>query len=656
MKMSRRHWFAVGLVLVIALAAIPAFFQWKAYVVRAQQVRALRSIENLVAKGDHALARTGLQGYLRQDGHQLSPELRAEWAKLDFSISEKLRDLPRLLYLFQREPTLIANSEATTLLVLRALAAMRETDAVESLREGWRGRERLASLWCAFDADQLMARNRAADARTLLESHRFAGAEDSGRLVRLALLSSGDPAKQVRYMEEAYAADPKNPDVRSFRGQILESAGQIELARVEYVAALVAEPRDAMRRDQLAAFYVRTGSFEAALTTYGEALGPETPDFLWLQWRFWGLMVRPPPKNDQPVPPGRLAPLAEMLGRLPPDRFWVPEEADRMPEAAQLQERRQETYWLRLFQLLKEGKETQAAELLAASRFRGNTYEPELESALKIVLRYRASKRAPHVGDLVQRRQTAARHTLHEQIREWSGGILGRERSLSAETDAFLRGDRAFAGLALAAGWREAALRLVDVGGDFTQEPAWFRFGLAQALRFNRSPDEALAFLRRGGDDPATRLLQGEILLARKEIEAATQLLAPLAKETSEPAFRAAWLLATHALEQRAFARARECVLEQPALRAHALGRELLARTAILSGDEPEAKRIYESLGADSIEAATFLARRSFAARDWTAARRWTEALIARLPDEMQLRANLAAIDTEQAKEKERKP
>ena len=81
------------------------------------------------------------------------------------------------------------------------------------------------------------------------------------RLVRLALATSGSNlTTSWNYLADAAQLDPRNTEVRSFRAQILEQIGKDELARVEYVAAHVAEPQNPLLRDQLAEFYRRQGN------------------------------------------------------------------------------------------------------------------------------------------------------------------------------------------------------------------------------------------------------------------------------------------------------------------------------------------------------------------------------------------------------------
>jgi Flp pilus assembly protein TadD len=564
-------------------------------------------------------------------------------------VSVQLRDLPRLLALWEREPSLLAAHEDAALLVLRVLGALRDADGALALREKWRGRETQTHLWQAFDADQLMLARRAAEAVALLQGQSFAGAADCGRLLRLSLLQAGNAAKAWEFLERAYAADPKNPDVRSFRGQVLENAGQRELARIEYVAALVGDPRDAIRREQLISFYVRAGNFAQALQTCADGLGADGPDFLWLQWQFWRRMIGPDAERKTATPPGRLRPLVDQLRAQPAGVFWDWRASEGLRDLPRYTSQRQEVFWLQVWQFLREGKEAEAADLLTASRFRSTSYHRELECALRIVLRWRASDRAPVVGDFSRNPAVAVRHVLLEEIESWGRGTLGSERVLSAETRAFLRGPQAFAGLALAAGWTEAALQLVDQQATYSGEPEWFRYGLAQALRFNRGADEALAFLRRHPATPTAQLLQGEILFGRKDFAGARALLEPLAGQASDAGFRAAWLLASHAVETRDCERAERLVQGQARLRDHVLGREIRARCLWQRGDRTAARVQYEALATESTEAATFLAREALAAGDWAGARKWTQVLIDRLPDEIQLRANLAAIDAAEA-------
>ena len=114
--------------------------------------------------------------------------------------------------------------------------------------------------------------------------------------------------------------------------------------------------------------------------------------------------------------------------------------------------------------------------------------------------------------------------------------------------------------------------------------------------------------------------------------------------------FRAAYLLALDAAENRRPDLARQRVAEQPLLAKADAGQELLARLALAEGRTNETETIYRKIVKTSVEAKAWFARRAFADRNWKEARQLTNELLELLPDSPQLRENLLAIDRAEAK------
>jgi hypothetical protein len=213
--------------------------------------------------------------------------------------------------------------------------------------------------------------------------------------------------------------------------------------------------------------------------------------------------------------------------------------------------------------------------------------------------------------------------------------------------DHLLRSDECFAALTLAAGWSEAAL-LLGAKHDVSDErfPAWVAYGWTQALRLNRGNKPALEFAEKQKNAaPELSLLTGELQIAEGRADEGLTRLTSLAMLDSDAGFRAAWLLSLAALDRNKPAEAAQVIAAQPRLSASTTGREILARIALAEHREMDAQNIYESLADESAEAKTWLARRAFSQKNWVGARRYTDELLQLFPDEMQLRANLAAIE-----------
>jgi hypothetical protein len=633
----------------LAVAGLIGFRYWHAGLLARQEQRAFARAEALLQQGKPEDALALVQSFTQ-------PALALAWPRVELQALTALRDIPRLALIYDRTPERILADEPASALLARACLHARKTNDFSRLRGVWRGRESRPEIWLALDCDALILAGQPRQAEQFLRSRTLPGTADATRLVRLALLTAPrDLPGAWELLAQAAQMQPRNPDIRSFRAQLLEAAGRPAEARVEYVAALVAEPRNPLLRDQLADFYQRQRNYDLALDTWTEALAQPTLDFVWLKAQFWSRVVRPI-KFDASlpsVPNGELKPLAQQIAALPRGRFFDTNAFAQLSGAHLYAAQRQEVFWLRLLDALQSGREAEAFQLLKFEPKFKQSWEPDLAAALYRTLYYR-QKRSLNPPDFVFASQVpaAARHQFFVQLED----AAFRERtsanhpaSLPVELDALLRGPNAFAAAALAAGWREAALQLGTTNADFAHQPEWLVYGLAQVLRINRSPQAAREFLARQRSAPALDLLRAELLIEAGQRAEALKRLAPLATLNSGEGFRAAYLLALDAAENRRFDAARRYVEQQPLLAADNAGKELCARLALAEGKTAEAEQIYRAIAATSVEAKTWFARRAFAQKQWKEAREWTFELLKLIPDSPQLRENLLAIDRAEA-------
>ena len=90
-----------------------------------------------------------------------------------------------------------------------------------------------------------------------------------------------------------------------------------------------------------------------------------------------------------PCVEGELKLLNDRLAKLPAAVLWDDRILADVPQSGQYVMTRQEVFWLRLIQCLKDGRDRQAALLLRNNPFFENSWAPNLESALKHVLNVR---------------------------------------------------------------------------------------------------------------------------------------------------------------------------------------------------------------------------------------------------------------------------
>ncbi len=639
---------AVLAVCVLAAGSFLGVRLWKTRVSQAQEVRALSRAESLFAKGQIAEAAAIIQAFGHRPGNRLA------WDDIDFRVLVAQMNLPRLTALYQSDPNRVLADEAASLTVARAFLHLRQPPDFERVRSAWKDREKDPARWQLLDADHFLLEGASAKAEDLLRSKSFPGTNDVPRLLRLALVTAArNPQESVDFLNRAAALDPRQPDTRSFRGQVLEALGRHADARVEYVAAVVAAPTNPVWRDQLAEFYRRRGTPDLALKTWTDALRGPAFDAMWLKTAFWTRMIAPSDLASVTNLPsqGPLISLYQFIRDLPDHRFFDTNAFEALPGSRRFAQERPEVFWLQLTDLLAQGNETEALERLAAPRPAGAALEPHLERALTRILTWRNTTNHTLLPRGVQLTRVGRPSTnLHsffvtlEQLAQSEEARPIDAARPASELDSFLAGPHAFAGAFLAAGWREAALRLAGEIPVTPDSPVWLTYGLAQALRYNRGNAPALQFLASHRNHPSLDLLAAEIRIAEGKTEEGRATLESLASKNSDVGMRAAWLLSIDALDHGRPNEARRFVRANPVLAGHIAGQELLARAALSEGDTNAAVQVYESIADRSAEAQAFLARQAFAERNWDRAHSLTLSLLDLMPDQLALRANLEKI------------
>ncbi len=568
----------------------------------------------------------------------------ADWLDLEIETLDRLGYIDRLLYLFDQNPSAFSKHETATLLIARAMLKTNNQVAYRKLRNIWKSRSQKPEVWFAFDVDVLIVEGKVDEALKMLHSQTFRGKADAGRLMRLALLTAkNDLSGAWNYMDRAYYLAPKNPEVRSFRAQILEGIGKISMARVEYVAAHLAEPDNPLFRDQLAEFYRRNGNMGLALQTWSNNLDERSADFIRLKALFWSRVAYPVKINNASHSDisGDLRPLVVYLQDMPDKRFWDDAAFQNISDQQSFLDTRQETYWLRMLQALKEGQEKKAYDLLQSHPFQDNNWSTDIQSALEKVLAYRLGY---HISMLdvhfsTNGAVTRQRHQLFDQLDQ-----IAKSGVITPELASLMHSKEAFAAIFMAGGWVEAALQLHQLPVLPDNFPIWVAYGLTESLRFNRGNKEALAFAGKQKTSPFLDLLTAELLIADGNNAAALTKLERLAYSDSDIGFRAAWLLTLARMDQRNLKGAQDVLNRQPRLQNSLTGKEIEARIALSQGDTEKAYQTYLSLGQESTEALAYLAKKAFREKDWKTAKKLTEELMQKIPDSMELRANLQAI------------
>lgn len=615
----------------LLLAAGGGYWWWRSSVLQRTGGVAIRDAQTALTEGRAAEALALL------DRVRPSPEEAPAWQDLEIKAATGAGRVERLTTIYAREPQRVQANEDASLLVYKAKAIKGEEEAAEALRSVWSGKTARQEEWTITRADALIAAGKGADARLLLEAATgWKPADEIQRLMRLAILTAPEGMESSwKLLEQAYKLDPSNADVRSFRGQIKEAAGRREEARVEYVAALVAEPANPLRRDQLAEFYLRQGDFDHAVPTLLDPGTQTEPGFLELKGRFWAKVVNPSlaakPSAVTSTGSGPWQAALEALELAPPGRWVAPVTGPHAPALLQ----HGELWWLALLDQFQSGDEEGAAATLAAQPAKAFAMAPDLSAALKCVLALRVERSTEGTIWPVLR-AGAVRPAFFVKLQQMAAGArAGAAVAENDETVLRARHKAAIAYTFASAGWREAALLLYKwESGEGIPESMLYT--AAMCTRLNRGPAAVLPLLA-GRQETLLNGLAAECLIASGQTEAGLVKLRETSAENSDAGRRAGWLLATALLERQDYAGVRAALAGTPGLAENTEGIDIAARLALAEGRTDEATALYEkSAGRGSAEGRTWMLRQAVAAGDAAASREQSAKLRELLPDQLQ--------------------
>ncbi len=578
-----------------------------------------------------------------------------KWMELFIEGSVDTQDKKQLAALYEFFPEIFKEHEKASLLAADEYILTNNPKNYDKIRSLWEDRETKVAAWSLLDTERLLLDGKKNEAIEKLKSRSFNSKADIGRLVHLALLHADDDQKKAwTYLAEAYAKDPRNPDIRLYRAKLLESAGKNKLAVEEYEAATQIAPSNLFLKNQLIEFYLRHGQYQTALNLLKKNLSPPSLDTLWIEAIFWNKMTTPIDYDwkKTPIPDGKLNRFIRYLIALKPDQFWDQSAFKRIPYADDYLKTRQETFWLRLVQAFKDNNINEAEKLLRYNPFAATSWHPQLETALKRVLNFRKNhtlKLEP--GLLSSEKQFAdlpktTEPSFFKELAKFSES----EEEVPHSIRQLLLGKEAFSAIFLAAGWTEAGLQLNVLPVMPDDYPNWVALDAARAFYNNRSNLKALEFASMQKQTPELKLLTAELTIAGGDSDKALNELLFLARDDSETGYRAAWLASLLYLEKKDYDHARTAINSQPRLVYDTLGQETLARIAYLEGNKQLAGRLYRSIESKSPEARSYLARQAFLDKDWDRAKKLTEQLIIDYPKNSVLKENLKKIIERQQK------
>ncbi|MBA2728817.1 MAG: hypothetical protein H0U49_11675, partial [Parachlamydiaceae bacterium] len=431
------------------------------------------------------------------------------WVDLLTRISSSSDNAPQLLVLYENFPQAIESNEKMSMMVANQLVIAGRANDYELLREKWKGREKRKQDWLVLDADYLILSHEHPEAVKLLSSQTFDGPDDTGRLVRLALLSiPGNTNAAWDYLSAANAKDPKNPDIHTYRAGLLESAGKTPLALAEYTTAVQTEPNNVFLKDQLAEFYLRNSDYYQAMTIWLESYKETSYEPLLVKALFWNHVITPIQYDwrSLSVPKGNLQLFINYLMDLPQSTFWDENLFNRIQGGQRFLLSQQYSVWLRLLQDLREGKEKEADYLFQFNPLKTSAWGKNLAQAFQRILLFRkygtlnleALNNPLEHEPLKVKDHNIARNAEQNFFTELE--LLASQSSENGKTPvpadirALLNSPEAFSAALLAAGWFEAALQLNRSDVLANDLPDWVAVKMTLALRANRNDETAMAY------------------------------------------------------------------------------------------------------------------------------------------------------------------
>lgn len=573
------------------------------------------------------------------------------WADFETECSVKMGLLDRLESIHAFHPGAVLANEDACVMLARTAMHLERPELADQFADAWRNKTRRAHLWICFDADRLMLNEKPEMARNKLTSVEFEGVDDCGRLVRLAMLAGKDDYQAAwNHLASAYQKNPRNAEVRLYRGQILEQAGQTGFARLEFEAAHFANTNNPIFLDTLAEFYRRQGNTAGALDVWAQSLSDDTAGFIWTKALFWNRVTRGAELPGYTVTNRSTVyfHFNRYLDGLSPEEFWNDDRFDLLPHQAFISTRQQEAWWLQILELLREGRERGALDRLIDNPFGDRVWSPALYTALTRVLSYRAH------GDLNPGKwfppdtlqASTNRHSFLNQLEDVAKKkrVMRGLYEIPEDLTALLKTRESVGAVLLAGGWFKAGLDLSEIDTWSKDFPTWMPYAVTQAKRLVVGEDEALEFAMRQPSSAALTLLIGEMQLAIGRADSGRAALTRIAALRSPIGHRAATLLASLLIQTGETDAARGAIAAQALLNDTLLGRELTARLELAERNTNAAVAIYESIVTNSFAAKSFLAVRAFEAKDYDRARELTEQMQLEQPDMMRLRARLEAI------------
>lgn len=559
------------------------------------------------------------------------------WVELFIAVSEKLNNVEQLEILYNFFPQSFGDKENASILLGRYFLSSGKNENFLTLRSLWKDRETLKEDWFLIDVDHLITQQKYQEAQDLLKSASFTHDNEINRLIRLGFLClESNPQQSWNYFTDALKSNLENPALRIYRARLLEAAGKKTLALAEYVGAVQVQPENEALRDQIAEYFLRNRQYVEAIQVWKEKL-ESSPVQTWVKAWFWSHTVQSENMdwNKEEIAANSVDPYFNYLIQLNnKSTLWDENSFNKIENAHLILAREQSAFWLRLLDALQNKQEDKALSLLQNESFQKDSWAPDLEEALRNILTFRMT------GSL----QTSNEESDDKRTGEIAFFNQIRNLSHAPDLQNLLTSDEVFSAAFLAAGWKEAALRLhkMDIMSEIM--PEWVSISLTEAIRDIKGLAEALDFSKAQKKNPRLQILIAEMLFAQKQIGEAIENIQPYLSQNDTIGEEATRLLSLIYLKNQDYKKSKEAIHSHPSFARTTSGQEILARISLCEGDAQTADRIYSSLERKSAEAKSYLARKAFAEKDWIRAKELTQQLLLEYPTSQLIRQNMVKI------------
>ncbi|MEX1012803.1 MAG: hypothetical protein WD595_03285 [Waddliaceae bacterium] len=562
-----------------------------------------------------------------------------KWFHLTVIAKEKQKDIEGLVALYEQYPQQFSQLENPALLVAKHYLIAGSSSQYHTLRNHWKGKEIQKPAWTLLDADLLMYKGKTKEAKELLDKTAMTGDLNLEKQIRLAHLNQDQPKKAWDHLSKALKQNSTDPKTRLWRAALLESAGKIQMAQTEYLAAVDLDTYNPYLQDQLAKFYVRQRQFDQAIDVWQEAIAKENLPFLWDQLLFWEHVAEPTTIKVEKIPEGELSDYHRYLASLPEGLYWDQGAFEQIKGYAMIQEEESSVFWLQILDALQREEAEKAWNLLLFNPFPTQSLDPDLQLGMLRILQYQIEGNfdlpAHYPQDL---NISYNRHPLFLQLEQ-------KNASDDLQLRALLESKIAYSAALLASGWKKAAYALFSKREKLQENyPSWVAPEFTALIEEVEGTESAVQYAENQPPHPELAIYLSEYYLSRGDKERALSHLLLASRFETPTGLNAAKKAAALLMKENKHEKVKTVIEENPSFVSDPEAVALLARSALAEDNTDLAVSLYRMIQDRSSEAKSYLAKKAYLDKDFETAIALTEELIRENPENGVLKSNLNRI------------